>query len=201
MPQAPAYDREKNFAENNPDRTDHAAINAELDRAALSINALRANQALLQADDGTLKAAVVTLATLSTEVLNLMTGTDVLTIEGPMGPVGASFNADYKGLNSERATFNARPKGFSFLALDTGLMYFKLSETSGDWSTGYPFGKGAPGDPGAPGAPGAPGTNGTNGLITSVETAVKTVGLTGKTALNISASVVGGQLRLNVSTV
>ncbi len=38
MPQAPAYNRAKNFLENNPDRTDHAALNAELDRAALSIN-------------------------------------------------------------------------------------------------------------------------------------------------------------------
>lgn len=201
MPQAPAYNREKNFAENNPDRTDHAAINAELDRAAQSINALRNNAALIQADDGTLKNAVVSIAALSTEVLNLMTGTDVLTIEGPMGPVGPSFNADYKGLESERATFATRPKGFSFLALDTGLMYFKLSAASGDWSSPYPFGKGEPGDPGAPGAPGADGTDGADGLITSVDTTTKTVGLTGKTALNIAASVVGGQLRLTVSTV
>lgn len=201
MPQAPAYNRVKNFAENNPDRTDHASLNAELDRAAVSINALRTNQALLQADDGTLKEAIVSIASLSTEVLNLMTGTDVLTIEGPEGPVGPSFNADFKGLNSERATFNAQPKGFSFLAMDTGLMYFKLSNTSGDWSTGYPFGKGEKGDTGASGANGANGTNGINGLITSVDTATKTVGLTGKTALNITANVVSGQLQLTVSTV
>ena len=201
MPQAPNYSREKNFSDNNPDRTDHFALNAELDRAALSINALRANQALLQADDGKLKAAVVTLATLSTEVLNLMTGTDVLTIEGPMGPVGPSFSADYKGLESERATFAGQPKGFSFLAIDTGLLYFKESATSGDWSSAYPFGKGEKGDQGAPGTPGTNGTNGTNGIITSVDSATKTVGLTGKNALNITTSVVGGQLQLTVSTV
>lgn len=199
--QAPAYAREKNFLDNSPDRTDHAAINAELDRAALSINALRTNQALLQADDGTLKEAIVSIASLSTEVLNLMTGTDVLTIEGPEGPVGPSFNADFKGLNSERATFNAQPKGFSFLAMDTGLMYFKLSNTSADWSTGYPFGKGEKGDDGDPGNDGEDGTDGTNGLITSVDSATKTVGLIGKSALNIKASVVGGQLQLTVSTV
>lgn len=201
MPQAPAYDRTKNFLENNPDRTDHGALNAELDAAAVSINALRTNAALLQNDDGTLKAAIVTLASLSTEVLNLMTGTDVLTIEGPIGPVGASFNADYKGLESERSTFAGQPKGFSFLAMDTGLLYFKLSATSGNWSSPYPFGKGEDGEPGAPGAPGTNGTNGVDGLITSVDTATKTVGLTGKTALNITATVVSGQLILNVTTV
>lgn len=201
MPQAPAYNRTKNFLENNPDRTDHDAINAELDKAATSINALRTNQALLQADDGTLKAAIVSIASLSTEVLNLMTGTDVLTIEGPEGPVGPSFNADFKGLNSERATFNAQVKGFSFLAMDTGLMYFKLSNTSGDWSTGYPFGKGEKGDEGEPGADGTDGTDGTNGLITAVDSATKTVSLIGKTALNITANVVSGQLQLTVATV
>jgi hypothetical protein len=201
MPQAPAYNRSKNFSENNPDRTDHASLNAELDRAAESINALRDNVALLQSDDGTLKNSIVSIASLSAEVLDLMTGTDVLTIEGPEGPVGASFNADYKGLESERAAFAGQPKGFSFLAMDTGLMYFKLSNTSGNWSSGYQFGRGEKGDDGAPGTPGTNGTNGTNGLITSVDTATKTVGLIGKTALNIQTQVVGGQLKLIVSTV
>lgn len=201
MPQAPAYNRTKNFLDNNPDRTDHAALNDELDRAAESINALRTNQALLQSDDGTLKNAIVSIASLSTEVLNLMTGTDVLTIEGPEGPVGASFNADYKGLESERSTFAGQPKGFSFLAIDTGLLYFKLSATSGNWSTGYQFGRGEKGDDGTPGTPGTNGTNGTNGLITSIDGSTKTVGLIGKTALNITANVVAGQLQLTVSTV
>ena len=48
MPQAPAYTRTKNFLENNPDRTDHGSINAELDKAALSINALRDNGPIFQ---------------------------------------------------------------------------------------------------------------------------------------------------------
>ena len=201
MPQAPAFNRTKNVMDNNPDRTDHAALNDELDRAAESINALRTNQALLQADDGTLKNAIVSIASLSTEVLSLMTGTDVLTIQGPEGPVGASFNADYKGMASERATFDLQPKGFSFLTIDTGLLYFKLSDAWRDWSGGYQFGRGEKGDDGAPGAPGTNGTNGTNGLITSVDTATKTVGLIGKTALNITANVVAGQLQLTVSAV
>lgn len=46
--QAPPYTRTKDFLENGSDRTDHGSINAELDRAAESINALRSNQAALQ---------------------------------------------------------------------------------------------------------------------------------------------------------
>ena len=201
MSQAPAYNRSKNFADNSPDRTDHVAINTELDAAAQSINALRINAALIQADDGSLKAAIVTIASLSAEVLSLMYGLKVMTIQGPQGPVGASFSADYRGLASEKTAFDGKPKGFSFLSMDAGLMYFKLSDASGAWSTGYPFAKGETGATGAAGAAGSNGLNGASGVVTSVDSAVKTVGLTGKTALNISASLVGGQLRLNVSTV
>ena len=200
MPQAPAYDRTKNFINDNPDRTDHAALNAELDAVAVSINALRDNAALLQNDDGTLKNALVSVASLSTEVLNLMTGTDVLTIEGPKGDVGASFNANIKGLEVERPTFADQPKGFSFLAIDTGLLYFKLSATPGDWSTGYPFGIGPAGPTGAAGADGADGADGTDGLITSVATGIQTVSLVGKTSLSIRLVETAGALSLVVST-
>lgn len=60
MAQPPAYNRSKDFTENFGTETDHSALNAELDTAANSINDIRANLAILQADDGMLRPAVVT---------------------------------------------------------------------------------------------------------------------------------------------
>lgn len=200
MSAAPAYNRAKNFNNDNPTSTDHNAINAELDKVAVSINALRGNAALLQNDDGTLKNALVTVASLSTEVLNLMTGTDVLTLQGEKGDVGASFNANYKGLEVERVEFADQPRGFSFLAMDTGLLYFKLSNDPGDWSTGYEYGKGDPGEPGADGAPGAPGADGVDGTVVTVDEAVTNVGLIGKSNLAIRLALVDGELSIIIAT-
>ena len=68
MVQPPAYNREKNFTLNNGRETDHAALNAELDRASNSINDIRTNLAILQADDGKLRPAVVTADSISEEL-------------------------------------------------------------------------------------------------------------------------------------
>lgn len=51
--QPQAYNRNTDFTERTGDDTEHSAINNELDAAALSINKIRANLALLQHDDGT----------------------------------------------------------------------------------------------------------------------------------------------------
>jgi hypothetical protein len=66
-------------------------------------------------------------------------------------------------VNSERAAYDAADKGFSFLAMDTGLLYFKLSAQVADWSTGYTFGKGEKGDPGPRGIQGQRGIQGLRG--------------------------------------
>lgn len=65
MPQPPAYSRTKDFTEDFGSETDHSALNAELDNASNSINDVRANLAVLQADDGKLRPAVVTTDSLS----------------------------------------------------------------------------------------------------------------------------------------
>ena len=54
MPQPTAYQRTVDFTERDGDDTNHGGINAELDAAALSVNQIRANLALIQKDDGTL---------------------------------------------------------------------------------------------------------------------------------------------------
>ena len=50
MAQPPSYERQKNFADDFGNETDHSALNAELDRASNSINDIRTNLALVQAD-------------------------------------------------------------------------------------------------------------------------------------------------------
>lgn len=72
--QAPAYNRTTDFASRDGDETDHAALNAELDGAAQSINALRHNQALIQADDGSLKAGVVGADALAPDAFDAVLG-------------------------------------------------------------------------------------------------------------------------------
>lgn len=230
MPQAPAYNRSKNFLENNPDRTDHGALNAELDRAALSINALRANAALLQADDGTLKAEVVGLGALAPSVLAALQvpgpagpigpagPSGPIGLRGPKGDTGASFTADVRDAFANRSLYNLQPKGFAFLAMDTGMLYFKLSAASGDWSDGAVFGKGdtgatGPEGPQGPqgiqglqgiqgvaGPAGTAGADGLDGVVTSLDTSTKTASLVGRTSVSARLVLTAGELSIVLTT-
>lgn len=80
MSQAPTYNRKTGFADderaNSGGRTAVRAdrLDAELDAAATSINALRANQALLQRDDGQLRGRVVTPEALSPAAVMMLGG-------------------------------------------------------------------------------------------------------------------------------
>ncbi len=65
MAQPQAYNREVDFTERDGDDTNHAGINAELDAAALSINEIRDNLALIQRDDGGLQNGIVTAESLA----------------------------------------------------------------------------------------------------------------------------------------
>jgi hypothetical protein len=178
MSQAQPYNRTKNFLDNSGDRTDHAALNTELDNASVSINELRANQALIQADDGSLKPETVDFdqltaaakAGLATPGPQGATGpagpagsAGPTGPQGPKGETGASFDADASGVFSERAGHDDEPKGYSFLAMDTGLLYWKLTGGNADWSDGVPFGKGQKGDTGAQGPQGPQGIQGFRG--------------------------------------
>ena len=68
MAQPPAYNRSKDFAKDFGNETDHVALNTELDNASNSINDIRANLAILQADDGKLRPFVVTADSISEEL-------------------------------------------------------------------------------------------------------------------------------------
>lgn len=69
MAQPPKYTRVKNFADDFGHETDHSALNAELDKASNSINDIRANLAILQADDGRLRPDVVTYDSLDEQIV------------------------------------------------------------------------------------------------------------------------------------
>lgn len=176
MPQAQPYNRTKSFTDNSGDRTDHVSLDAELDAVSTSVNQLRANQALLQKDDGTLADKSVGVDQL-TDAAKLGLATpgpkgdtgdkgDKGDVGGPgnKGDVGASFVAAKNGLYAQRTTYDAEESGFSFLAMDNGMLYFKLSAAAADWSTGYVFGKGEKGDKGDKGDQGIRGLTGLRGL-------------------------------------
>lgn len=67
--------------------------------------------------------------------------------QGPEGPVGKAFEPDASGLTADRAAYNAEPANFSFLDVEVGEVYWKLSNAVGAWSVGVPFGRGPQGLP------------------------------------------------------
>ncbi|MBM6928186.1 collagen-like protein [Parasutterella secunda] len=231
MAQAPAYLRSKNFVENTGNATDHSALNNEFDNVAKSIKGLRDNQSLLLNDDGTLKENIIQADSLTEAAVERLRGPKGLKGNtgdtGPEGPrgeqgvkgdVGASFVADISDIKANRSMYDLMPKGFSFLAMDEGKLYWKLSLTQADWSSGITFGKGDKGDKGDtgeqgeqgerglqgiqgdPGPKGDPGEDGTDGLVTSVDQTVKTANLIGKSLLSVNLVVNGsGQLSIKIS--
>lgn len=68
--------------------------------------------------------------------------------QGIKGDRGEAFQVNSVGLLVDRSLYDDRARGFSFLSIDTAEIYFKLSDTSGDWSIAAPFGKGDKGDTG-----------------------------------------------------
>ncbi len=72
MAQPPVYNRSKDFTENTPDSTDHASLNAELDRASLSINSICTNLALIQGNDGRLLPDAVTIDAIDDSVIDYL---------------------------------------------------------------------------------------------------------------------------------
>ena len=57
-------------------------------------------------------------------------------------PRGEAFQVDARGAITDRSLYDTKYQGFGFLALDESKIYFKMSNTSGDWSIGLYFGKG-----------------------------------------------------------
>lgn len=62
--------------------------------------------------------------------------------QGDQGPKGLPFNNFLTGLYAKRSTYDSKPESFSYIARDSGKLYFRVSSVLGTWSLGYPFGKG-----------------------------------------------------------
>lgn len=100
----------------------------------------------------TAQAATLTVGSPATASYNPVDGKLTFGIpQGTKGDKGDNFTVNAVGLLSQKSLYDLQVTGFSFLALDEALIYFKLSATSADWSLGSPFGKGEKGDTGATG--------------------------------------------------
>lgn len=82
-------------------------------------------------------------------------------LKGEKGDPGQSFSPNVTAAFASRSQYDNEDPGFAFLAIDQGMIYFRLDPSG--WSNGMPFGKGEKGDKGDKGDPGDPGQNGTNG--------------------------------------
>ncbi|MDX0801736.1 hypothetical protein GOD37_22495 [Sinorhizobium medicae] len=83
--------------------------------------------------------------------------------QGPEGPVGKTFDPDASGLTADRSAYDAEPKNFSFIDTELGIVYWKLSNDIGAWSTGVTFGRGPQGLQGPQGPQGVVGPKGDTG--------------------------------------
>ena len=114
MAQPPVYNRQKNFADDFGNETDHSALNAELDRASNSINDIRFNLAILQADDGKLRPSVVTADSISQELrVSLVEGVvmDAQTmLDRSLAAADASSSAAIAAKASEEAAKSSSEK-------------------------------------------------------------------------------------------
>ena len=70
---------------------------------------------------------------------------------GAKGDKGESYTINATGVTAGRAAYDTQSVGFSYLDIALSIVYFKLSATSGDWSTGTSFGRGEDGANGVDG--------------------------------------------------
>ena len=71
--------------------------------------------------------------------------------QGVAGEQGDPLRVDELDTIDRRYLFDDKNKGFSFLAIDEGKIYFKLTNGIGDWTEGFPFGQGIKGEKGEKG--------------------------------------------------
>lgn len=225
MSQPTQYKRTTDFTTRNPDQVDLGAINKEFDAVSATVNQIIAALGLIQMDDGRLAVGVVNYDALDANTQDRLKpipgkdGRDGIDgkngKDGAKGERGASFDANYRGLISERRLFDRNKKGFSFLAMDEGKLYFKLTDEEGNWSSGYTYGKGDKGDPGvngidgqdgAPGLPGVDGRDGVdgkdgiNGAVIEVDTTQQITSIIGKRYVKVKLALVDGKLSLVLDT-
>jgi hypothetical protein len=145
----------------NAEENANTAIQKALEASNSADAALQSeNNAAVSAQDAATKAAEIKNVSVGSTITGAA-GTNAAVIYNPAsgeftfvvpqgikGDRGDAFEVNSVGNLAERTLYDTRTKGFSFLAIDEATIYFKLSDTSGDWSLGAPFGKGDKGDKG-----------------------------------------------------
>lgn len=156
-----------NFVANNIVAIQNAQDNADTasakaDEATISAANAKASEdiATTQAGIAAEKAESITGATVGSTTTGIPGSEAVVTFnsadstfnfsipQGDKGSKGEAFQVNSVGLEAGRAIYDDRPQGFSFLATDTSVIYFKETSADADWSGGAPFGKGDKGDKG-----------------------------------------------------
>lgn len=140
-----------------------AAANANIATDKANIATAQAQIATTQAGIATAKANEIKNVTVGTTVTGAP-GTNALATynsadgkftfvipQGLKGDRGEAFQVNAVGLLANRSIYDNQVTGFSFLAIDQATIYFKLSNTTANWSLGAPFGKGETGATGATG--------------------------------------------------
>lgn len=84
-------------------------------------------------------------------------------IQGSQGIQGDSFVPNQIGTLAGRDAYDGEAKDFAYLDVDNGYIYWKLSATSGDWSSAIYFGRGPAGPTGPQGVQGDQGPQGEQG--------------------------------------
>ena len=130
------------------------AVTKAQEAAASALLATQKNNEIKNVSVGsTITGAAGTLASV---VYNPANGKFTFVVpQGVKGDRGEAFQVNSIGTLAQRALYNNQLTGFSYLAVDVDVngsiiphIYFKLSNASGDWSIGAPFGRGDKGDTG-----------------------------------------------------
>ena len=144
-------------------KAEEATYNAAvaIDKATVATNAAAVATAKANEIKGVSVGSTVTGAagTNASVVYNPTDGKFTFVVpQGVKGDKGDAFTVNSVGTFTQRAIYDNQVTGFSYLAVDVNVdgsiiphIYFKKSATSGDWTTGIPFGRGEKGEPGVAG--------------------------------------------------
>jgi hypothetical protein len=138
----------------------NAEENAQIATEKADIATIKADVAVSAANTATQKADKIKNVTVSNTVTavpgssasvvydDTTGGFTFIIPQGAKGDKGDAFQVNAIGTLTEKSNYDDRSKGFSFLDSDNAEIYFKASDTVGDWSVPAPFGKGDKGDKG-----------------------------------------------------
>lgn len=148
------YERLTDFTERDGDDTDHSALNQEFDSAALSVNQIRDNLALIQKDDGTLKNGIVTADSLddsafdalsadvnqavieaqtaATSANNAATSANTARDQAQAAKISAETAQNASSLNATNAAANAASANISKVAAETAETNAETAESNAE---------------------------------------------------------------------